>query len=67
MDKTNQQIADKVFSRIEVLILHEFPKPMCVQKQIEHRKRVTEIKKLIAQRLYPGEMGIGITVEVNPF
>ena len=61
MEKTNQQIADKVFSRIGALILHELPKPFCQQKQREHMIRVEQIKKSIAFRLYPADLGLHIT------
>ena len=67
MDKTNQQIADKVIGRIEALILFELPKPMCAKAQRAHMVRVEQIKKMIAQRLYPADLGVNIEVTVDPF
>lgn len=57
MDKT-----DKLLRRIEYLIKLEYPAPHCPQKQKAHRELIEQVKKDLAQKLYPKGIEISINV-----
>lgn len=58
---TADELAIKLTSKVEFMILQYLPRPTCATKQQAHRDLVQEVKDKIAQRL-SGNNGINITI-----
>lgn len=59
---TNEELAKKMVSRVDFMIIQHMPRPTCSSKYIAWQAKVTEVKKLIAAELYPNANGITITL-----
>lgn len=58
---TADQLATKLCSRVDFMIMQYLPRPTCQSKQKAHSELVQEVKEKIAARLGGGGVTINIT------
>jgi hypothetical protein len=59
---TADELAIKLCSRVDFMIMQYLPKPTCATKQKAHSELVQEVKEKIAARLGGNGLTINITV-----
>lgn len=59
-----ESTTDKAFRQVQRVLLAELPEPTCPQKKEHWRWQVEQVKKNIAQRLWPENNGVKINITV---
>lgn len=59
-----ESTTEKAIKKIQMVLLAELPEPSCQQKKEHWRWQVEQVKKSIAQRLWPENNGVQINVTV---
>jgi len=61
---TNEELASKLAVRVDFMLLQHLPRPACSTKQKAHAELITEVKRLIAEKLKPPNHGLTINITV---
>jgi hypothetical protein len=61
---TTDELATKLAGKLEFMIKQYLPKPTCATKQAAHSDMVREVKRLLAEKLYPPNHGLTIEIKV---
>lgn len=64
MAKSAEQVAQSCIKRIELIIMTDLPEPSCSSKKPQWRWQVEQVKKKVAERIWP--QSSGISIEIKP-
>ena len=60
---SNEEIATRILSKIELTLLSYLPEPDCPRKKDINNWNKEQVKKKVAEKLYP--QGLGITIDIS--